>query len=162
MAWTTPDLCDAYPEHVRPLPPMLRNFGGKTAFCGEIVTVKCSDDNSRVKEQAALPGAGKVLVVDGGGSMRRALLGDQIAANAARNGWEGFIINGCVRDVDALSLLALGVQALAAMPVRTEKRGLGDVDVVVSFGGITFVPGEFVYADNNGVIVSAQPLFLPE
>ena len=162
MSWSTPDLCDAYPEQVSVLAPMLRNFGGRSAFCGEIVTVKCFEDNSKVKEQAALPGEGKVLVVDGGGSLRRALLGDQIAANAARNGWEGMIFHGCVRDVDALSLLALGVQAMAAIPLKTEKRGLGDVNAQVSFGGVDFVPGEFVYADNNGVIVSPQALFLSD
>lgn len=160
MSWSTPDLCDAYPEQVRVLAPILRNFGGRSVFCGEIVTVRCFEDNSKVKEQAALPGEGKVLVVDGGGSLRCALLGDQIAANAARNGWEGMILHGCVRDVDALSLLALGVQAIAAVPLKTEKRGLGDVNVAVIFGGVDFVPGEFVYADNNGVIVSPQALFL--
>lgn len=158
MSIATPDLCDAHPDQVRVLAPMLRNFGGKTAFGGEIVTVKCFEDNSLVKVQAALPGAGKVLVVDGGGSLRRALLGDIIAANAAENGWEGFIIYGCVRDVDVIATLPLGVQALQAIPLKTEKRGIGDLNVPVTFGGVTFNPGEFVYADNNGVIVAARAL----
>jgi regulator of ribonuclease activity A len=162
MSISTPDLCDAFPEQVRVLAPMLRNFGGRTAFGGEIVTVKCFEDNSLVKEQMSLPGAGKVLVVDGGGSLRKALLGDLIAASAAKNGWEGLIIYGCVRDVDAIAALQLGVQALQAIPLKTEKRGIGDLNVPVNFGGVTFNPGEFVYADNNGVIVAAQRLSLPE
>ncbi|HEY3700028.1 MAG TPA: ribonuclease E activity regulator RraA, partial [Spongiibacteraceae bacterium] len=111
MTISTPDLCDQFPE-VRVLTPMLRNYGGKSAFGGEIVTVKCFEDNSLVKEQLALPGGGKVLVVDGGGSLRRALLGDQIAASAVKNGWSGVLIYGCVRDVDAIAALDLGVQAL--------------------------------------------------
>lgn len=156
--FSTPDLCDAHPELVRVLASMLRNFGGRRSFGGVIVTVKCFEDNSLVKEQASQPGHGKVLVVDGGGSLRKALLGDQIAANAAANGWEGFIIHGAVRDVGALAETPLGVQALGAIPLKTEKRGIGDVNVPVNFGGVDFWPGEFVYADDNGVIVSEHPL----
>lgn len=158
MQISTPDLCDDNPELVRVCEPMFANFGGREAFGGEIVTIKCHEDNSLVKEQASKPGAGKVMVVDGGGSMRRALLGDMVAADALKNGWAGLIIYGCVRDVDALAELDLGVQALAAIPLKTEKRGIGDLNIEVSFGGVTFVPGEYVYADNNGVIVSAKPL----
>ncbi len=158
MAYSTPDLCDDNPELVRVLEPMMVNFGGREAFGGEIVTVKCHEDNSLVKEQAGNDGSGKVMVVDGGGSLRRALLGDMIAANAVKNGWEGLVIFGCVRDVDALAELNLGVQALACNPLKTEKRGIGDLNVPVTFGGVTFNPGEYVYADNNGVIVSAEAL----
>lgn len=158
MQISTPDLCDNNPELVRVCEPMFVNFGGRDAFGGEIVTIKCHEDNSLVKEQASKPGNGRVMVVDGGGSLRRALLGDMIAAEAVKNGWAGLIIYGCVRDVDALAELELGVQALAAIPLKTEKRGIGDLDVPVSFGGVTFVPGEYVYADNNGVIVSAKAL----
>lgn len=158
MQISTPDLCDDNPELVRVCEPMFVNFGGREAFGGEIVTVKCHEDNSLVKEQASKPGSGKVMVVDGGGSLRRALLGDMVAADAVSNGWAGLIIYGCVRDVDALAELDIGVQALAAVPLKTEKRNIGDLNVAVSFGGITFVPGEYVYADNNGVIVSAKPL----
>jgi regulator of ribonuclease activity A len=125
------------------------------------VTIKCHEDNSLVKENAGKPGQGKVLVVDGGGSMRRALLGDMIAATALQSGWEGCIIYGCIRDIDAIRALELGVQALGVMPLRTEKRGIGELDVPVTFGGVTFRPGEFVYADNNGIIVSAQSLITP-
>lgn len=157
-AFSTPDLCDSYPDQVRVLAPLLRNFGGLNRFCGSVVTVKCFEDNSLVKAQAALPGESRVLVVDGGGSLRKALLGDQIAAAAAANGWAGFIIYGAIRDVDAIAATPLGVQALGAIPLKTEKRGLGDLNVPVEFGGTTIRPGDYVYADNNGVIVTARAL----
>lgn len=161
MQFLTTDLCDTHPDLVRVVEPLFTNYGGQVCFGGEIVTIKCHEDNSLVKENAGKPGQGKVLVVDGGGSMRRALLGDMIAATALRNGWEGCIIYGCIRDVDAIRALELGVQALGVIPLRTEKRGIGDLDVPVTFGGVTFQPGEFVYADNNGIIVSAEPLIAP-
>lgn len=162
MNYVTPDLCDSYPDSVRVLEPMVHNFGGRDSFGGEIVTIKCFEDNSRVKEVAGMAGHGKVMVVDGGASLRRALLGDMIAENAVKNGWEGFIIYGCIRDVDAIAELDLGVQALGAIPLKTDKRGIGDYNVPVTFGGVTFNPGEFVYADNNGVVVSSQALTMPE
>lgn len=158
MKYVTPDLCDDHPDKVRVVEPMFRNYGGKRSFGGEIVTVKCFEDNSVVKELAGTDGSGKVMVVDGGGSLRRALLGDMIAENAVKNGWEGFIIYGCIRDVDAIGALDLGVQALNTIPIKTEKRGIGDKHIAVTFGGVTFETGEFVYADNNGVIVSATAL----
>src|SRR5690554_789363 len=161
MKYITPDLCDAYPE-VAVVEPVFANFGGRDSFGGQIVTVKCHEDNSVVKAQVATPGQGKVMVVDGGGSMRRALLGDMLAAKAAENGWEGIIVYGCVRDVDVLIQTALGIQALASHPMKTEKRGIGDRNVPVTFGGVTFRPGEYVYADNNGVIVSPVALKMPE
>lgn len=154
----TPDLCDEYPDLVQVLSPMLQNFGGVDSFGGEIVTVKCFEDNSIVKEQVGLPGKGKVMVVDGGGSMRNALLGDMLAEKAAENGWEGIIIYGCIRDVDVIRQTKLGVQAISTHPRKTEKRGIGDLNVPVTFGGITFVPGQYVYADNNGVIIAPTKL----
>lgn len=154
----TPDLCDEYPDLVQVLTPMLQNFGGIDSFGGEIVTVKCFEDNSIVKEQVGLPGQGKVMVVDGGGSMRNALLGDMLAEKAAENGWEGLIIYGCIRDVDVIRQTKLGVQAISTNPRKTEKRGIGDLNIPVTFGGITFVPGQYVYADNNGVIVAPTKL----
>ena len=162
MTISTPDLCDEYPDLVRVIEPIFSNFGGNTAFGGEVVTVKCHEDNSVVKETAGTPGHGKVMVVDGGGSMRRALLGDMIAENAQKNGWVGFIIYGCVRDVDIMAELDLGVQALNAIPLKTDKRGIGDLNVPISFGGVSINPGEYIYADNNGIIVSAEPLSMPE
>jgi len=157
----TPDLCDRYPDLVRVLEPMLSNYGGREAFGGEVVTVKCFEDNSLVKEHLGKPGRGKVLVVDGGGSLRRALVGDMIGASAVKNGWEGVVVYGCIRDVSAISELDLGVQALAAVPVKTDKRGIGDLNVPITFGGVTFNPGDYVYADSNGVVVSSEALDLP-
>lgn len=153
----TPDLCDDHPE-VEVVEPMFRNLGGRSAFGGEIVTVKCFEDNSVVKEQVGQPGHGKVMVVDGGGSLRIALLGDMLAEKASSNGWQGIIVYGCVRDVDIIGQTDLGVQALATNPRKSEKRGLGDLNVPVKFGGVVFQPGDYVYADNNGVIVAKKPL----
>ncbi len=158
MSFSTPDLCDDFPELVRVVEPMFINFGGTTTFGGEIITVKCFEDNSLVKENASKPGYGKVMVVDGGGSLRRALLGDLIAKDAVKNGWEGFIIYGCIRDVDIINRLDVGVHALDTVPLKTEKKGIGELNIAVTFGGVTFRPGEYVYADNNGVIVSKEKL----
>lgn len=162
MNYVTPDLCDEYPDLIDVVEPMFANFGGKLSFGGEIITVKCHEDNSLVKDQVATPGNGKVLVVDGGGSMRRALLGDMLAEKAAENGWAGIIVYGCIRDVDVIAETDLGVQALGSHPMKTDKRGIGDLNVPVCFGGVSFVPGDFVYADNNGIIVSPEPLEMPK
>ena len=161
MHYVTPDLCDAYPD-VDVVEPMFTNFGGHDAFGGEIVTVKCFEDNSLVKDLVAQDGTGKVMVVDGGGSLRRAMLGDMLAEQAAQNGWQGIIIYGCVRDVDVLIQTALGIQALASHPMKTEKRGIGEQNIPVTFVGVTFLPGEYVYADTNGIIVSPVALQMPE
>lgn len=161
MHYVTPDLCDAYPDQIRVVEPMFANFGGRDSFGGQIVTIKCFEDNSLVKQQVENSGAGKVLVVDGGGSLRCALLGDMLAEKAARNGWEGLVIYGCVRDVDVLAQTQVGVQALASHPMKSNKRGVGELDVVVTFAGVTFRPDEYVYADNNGIIVSPQALEMP-
>ena len=158
MNISTPDLCDQFPDLVQVLTPMFYSYGGVSNFGGEIVTVKCFEDNSLVKEQLALPGTGKVLVVDGGGSLRKALLGDMIAASAVKNGWAGIIIYGCIRDVEAINEMQLGVQALNTIPLKTEKRGIGDLNIPITFGSVTFKPGEYVYADRNGVIVAGKKL----
>lgn len=153
-----PELCDQYPEDVCVLEPMFMNFGGKERFYGEVVTIKAFEDNSLVREQVALDGTGKVLVVDGGGSLRRAMLGDMLAEKAAKNGWQGIVIYGCIRDVNAIGEIDLGVQSLATHPMKTDKRGLGDLNVPVTFGGTTIKPGDYLYADNNGVLVSDKEL----
>ena len=114
-----PDLCDAYPDLVRVATPIFQNFGGRRAFGGQIVTIKCHEDNSLVAQQVALPGHGKVLVVDGGGSLRCGLLGDNLAQKAFENHWQGIVINGCIRDVDIIGLIDLGVQALACHPMKS-------------------------------------------
>lgn len=158
MQYVTPDLCDAYGDIVRVVEPMFTNFGGRDSFGGQIVTVKCHEDNSVVKEQVELDGEGKVLVVDGGGSLRCALLGDMLAEKASRNGWEGIVVYGCIRDVDVVAQIELGVQALASHPLKSLKRGVGELNVDVAFCGVTFRPGEYLYADNNGIIVSPKAL----
>lgn len=156
--FVTCDLCDDHPLAVSVCEPLFLNFGGRTTFHGPIVTVKCHEDNSRVKELLGTPGDGRVLVVDGGGSLRCALLGDLIAADAVRHGWAGVIIHGAVRDVDALADMDLGIQAMASIPLKSIRKGVGEVDLPVTFAGVTFRPGAYVYADNNGVVVSETPL----
>ena len=158
MSSSTCDLCDSHPGLVRVADPLFRDFGGRDAFQGRIVTVKCHEDNSLVRDLVAEPGCGCVLVVDGGGSLRRSLLGDQLAEKAVRNGWEGIVVFGAVRDVEALARLGLGVKALAAIPLKTDKRGIGDRDITVRFAGVDFIPGEHLYADANGIIVAATAL----
>ena len=155
---TTPDLCDAHGDIVRVAAPLFRSFGGRDFFAGRLSTLRCFEDNSKVREQLATPGDGRILVVDGGGSKRRALLGDQLAALAVKNGWAGLVINGCIRDVQAIAGMDLGVQALGSHPMKTDKRGLGDLDVVIEFAGVRFVPGEWGYADANGIIVADRDL----
>ncbi|GGY64277.1 ribonuclease E activity regulator RraA [Marinobacter zhanjiangensis] len=157
MDIVTPDICDDYPE-VQVVEPGFQNFGGVDAFGGEVVTVKCFEDNSVVKEQVGKPGNGCVMVVDGGGSKRAALLGDMLAEKAADNGWAGLIIYGCIRDVDVIRKTELGVQALGTHPRKTDKKGIGDLNVPVTFGGVTFKPGQYVYSDNNGIVVSEKKL----
>ena len=135
-----------------------KNFGGHHTFGGQVVTVKCFEDNSRVKETLATQGDGKVLVVDGGASMRCALLGDMIAQSAVDNGWAGVIVYGCVRDVDEIAKMPLGVMALSAIPRKSVRKGMGEMGVTLSFGGVTIADGDWIYADNNGVVVSRENL----
>jgi len=158
MNISTPDLCDAYPDLVRIVDPIFRNYGGKSSFGGEIVTVKCFEDNSRVKESAGTNGEGKVMVIDGGGSLNKALLGDLIAEAALNNGWEGFIIFGSIRDVEPIRTMGIGVKALNSIPLKTQRKGIGEINIPITFGGVTFNPGEFVYSDKTGIIVSVEPL----
>lgn len=160
MTISTPDLCDAHPDLVRVLAPLFTTYGGRAAFGGPIVTVKCCEDNSVVKQLVAEPGAGRVMVVDGGGSLRCALLGDLLAAQAMRNNWAGLVIYGCIRDVDEIREMDIGVQALNTIPVKSVRKGVGELNVPVTFGGVTLTPGDHLYADNNGVIVSPEPLAL--
>ena len=156
---STPDLCDDHADQVRVVTGLhWHSYGGRDRFGGRIATVKCCEDNSRVKEALATDGDGRVLVVDGGGSLRNALIGDMIAANAVDNGWIGIIILGACRDVDVLPDINFGVFALGCVPRKSVRRGEGQADIPVSFGGVSFHPGEYVYADANGIIVSNQPI----
>ncbi|MGO3343765.1 MAG: putative 4-hydroxy-4-methyl-2-oxoglutarate aldolase [Marinomonas sp.] len=157
-----PDLCDLYREHLQIADSLFTSYGKKSHFFGEVVTVSCFEDNSRVRELVGTPGKGKVLVVDGGGSVRRALLGDMLAEKAANNGWEGIVINGAVRDVAAQSKINLGIHALNTHPMPTEKRGLGDVGKTLHFAGITIKQGDYIYCDLNGIAVAKQPLAMPK
>ncbi|MFK8017356.1 MAG: ribonuclease E activity regulator RraA [Gammaproteobacteria bacterium] len=152
------DLCDLHEESVQVAEPLFTDYGGATTFTGEVFTVRCFEDNSKVKVRVAEPGQGRVMVVDGGASIRRSLLGDQLAAKAADNGWAGFVINGAVRDIEIMETLNVGVKALNVIPLKTQKRGLGETQVPLRFAGVDFVPGHFLYADTNGVIVSANKL----
>lgn len=155
---STPDLCDQFAEKVQVLDPLFTNYGGNDRFYGSVVTIKCFEDNSVVKQLLDTPGEGRVIVMDGGGSLRRAILGDMLAANAAKNGWAGLVINGCIRDCDEIAQIDIGVKALNTHPMKTEKRGLGDLNVEVCFAGQTFRPGDWIYSDNNGIVLSRQPL----
>lgn len=157
-ALSTPDIADEYPDDVQALELPLCNYGAITQFSGQAVTIKCHEDNSLVKDLVATPGEGRVIVVDGGGSRRRALLGDMLAEKAGLNGWAGLVIYGVIRDVDQIGATALGVQALGVVPLKTDKLGVGQRDVAVSFGGVTINPGDYIYADNNGVLVSRRKL----
>jgi len=154
----TADLCDEHGDELQVCEPIFQLFGGRRAFAGPVSTVRCFEDNSLVKEAVEGPGAGRVLVVDGGGSRRRALFGDKLGTAAVKNGWAGVIIHGCIRDSAELGRMDLGIRALGTMPLRSEKRGEGERDVPVRFAGVTFRPGEHVYVDEDGVIVARGPL----
>lgn len=154
---STPDLCDEHPQ-VQVCELAFNAYGQRMQFGGQIETVKCFEDNSLVKEVLARDGASKVLVVDGGGSRRRALLGDQVAADAVNNNWAGLVIYGCVRDVEEIDNLPIGVKALGSVPVKTDKRGEGQTNIALRFGGVIFTPGQFLYADRNGVIIAETSL----
>ncbi len=155
----TCDLCDAHKGdasgNFRVLPPVFVAYGGRPAFAGPVSTVKCHEDNTSVKAAVESPGHGRVLVIDGGGSMRHALVGGNLAAAAARNGWAGLVVDGCVRDVAELAVADIGIRALALMPLPTERRHAGLVDVPVQVQGVTVRPGDWLVADADGMVVMA-------
>jgi regulator of ribonuclease activity A len=161
-AFATCDLCDVYKNDTsgqfRVLPPVFQDYGGKASFAGPAATVQCFEDNSLVKAAVESPGQGRVLVVDGGGSVRKALVGGNLAAAAARNGWAGVLVHGAVRDVAELRATALGIRALALIPMPTEKRNQGRADLEVVIAGVVVRPGDWVYADADGIVVSDQPV----
>lgn len=170
IAFATCDLCDVHKSDFtgdfRVLPPVFRDFGAVKKFAGPVVTVKCFEDNTLVKAAVDSPGyletpqgrVGKVLVVDGGGSLRKALLGGNLGAAAARNGWAGVVIDGCVRDTAELAGHAVGIRALAAMPLPTEKRQQGQADVAVQVQGVWVRPGDWLYADEDGIVLASKEL----
>ncbi len=154
----TADLCDAYPDDVRVAEPVFDSYGAVAAFGGRVRTVRVFEDNVLVKETLSTAGSGDVLVVDGGGSTRCALMGGDIAELAASNGWSGVILYACVRDTHEIDDCAIGVRALASCPRKSTKRGLGEKDVPVFFAGIDIAPGDFAYADADGLIVASRSL----
>jgi len=158
---STCDLCDAHKGDsdgaFRVLPPVWRDFGGRRRFAGPVTTVKCLEDNTLVKAAVESPGEGRVLVVDGGGSLRRALVGGNLAAAAARNGWAGLVVDGAVRDVAELTGCDVGIKALAAVPLPTERRNQGLRDVPVVVQGVLVRPGEWLVADEDGIVVMPHP-----
>jgi len=158
MTQATAELSDTYESMVQVAQPILRDFGGVREFSGPIATVQVIEDNTSVRAVLEQEGAGRVLVVDGGGSLRCALLGDQLAQLAQDNGWAGVVINGCVRDASALQEMRLGIRALAVMPRRSEKRNPGRLDACVIFAGVQFQPGHYLYADCDGIVVSPVAL----
>ncbi len=153
-----PDLFDQYEQQLQLAEPLFNDYGGKVIFSGEIVTVSCFNDNSKVKELVATDGTGKVMVVDGKASLTNALLGDMLAEKAVSNGWQSIVINGCIRDAGTIATLALGVKALGCNPIKTEKLGVGEVNKAVSFAGITFIAGQRIYCDANGLAISEKEL----
>ena len=154
MTVSTADLWDERGDELQSCSVQLRHVGGRRAFSGEIRTVRCHRDNALVKATLAEPGEGRVLVVDGGGSLESALLGDLIGASAVEHGWAGVVVHGAVRDVAALRELPLGVLALGSNPRKSAKDGVGERDVPVAFGGVEFVPGQSLWADEDGVVVT--------
>jgi regulator of ribonuclease activity A len=158
MDLLTTDLCDAHEDKVRVVEPMFSCFGGRAAFFGRIATLKLFEDNSLVRKALESPGEDRVLVIDGGGSLRRALVGDQLAALGVKNGWAGIVVYGCIRDSRAIAEMDIGVFAIDTHPLKTVKKNVGEADIPVNFGGVTFIPGEWLYADEDGVIVSSTAL----
>lgn len=158
MEYNTSALCDIYQDQVDVVEPMFSNFGGLTSFAGQLTTVKCFEDNGIIRSILQEDGTGRVLLVDGGGSLRRALIDAEIAALAEENDWEGLVIYGCVREIDDLEEMEIGIQAIASIPVGATQNNIGEVDVPVNFGGVTFLPEDYLYADNTGVIISQEPL----
>jgi len=154
----TTDLSDDFPALVRHVQPLFRDYGGRVAFCGPVATLRVPDDNSLVRAAVETPGEGRVLVVDGGAAMEYALFGGNLGKLAEENGWAGVVVHGCVRDAVELRQCRIGVKALATHPKRSDKRGFGESDVVLRFAGVTVSPGEWLYADEDGIVVSAEKI----
>ncbi len=159
MTFSTADLHDEHEGKVQVASVLMQSFGQKTRFSGPISTVKCFEDNSLVRAALEEPGAGRVLVVDGGGSIRCALVGDKLAELAMKNGWKGLVINGCIRDSAVISTLDIGIKALGTNPRRSVKKGEGERDIALNFADTTFTPGNWLYADEDGILISPDELF---
>lgn len=158
MEYNTSELCDIYADLIDVVEPIFCNYGGRPSFGGKVVTIKCFENNGLICQLIENDGEGKVLVIDGGGSTRRALIDHKIAETAAKNGWEGIVCFGSVRDVDALEEVDIGIQGLVSIPVGATDETYGESDLAINFGGVTFLPDDHIYADNTGIILSPDPL----
>ncbi len=158
MQYNTSLLCDIYADTIDVVEPLLTNFGGRNSFAGEVVTIKCFESIGLIYKTLEENGAGKVLLIDGGGSLRRALVNANIAELAVENDWEGIVVNGCIREVDILDELDIGIQAITAIPVGAEDSEVGAINVPVNFAGVTFLPEDILYADSTGIVISPEPL----
>ena len=158
MEYNTSELCNIYADLIDVVDPIFCNYGGRSSFGGQVVTIKCFENNGLIKQVVANNGQGKVLVIDGGGSTRRALIDFTIAEIATENGWEGIVCYGSVRDVDAIEELDLGIQGLVSIPVGASDQDIGESDLAINFAGVTFLPEDHIYADNTGIILSPEPL----
>jgi len=154
----TADLCDAHTDQLQIAQPIFRSYGGRRRFGGRIATVQVFKDNVLVRRQLEQPVSDAVLVIDGGGSLECALVGDLLAGLALENGWQGIVVNGCIRDAVAMAALQIGIRALNTHPLKSGKRGTGQENLPVTFAGVTFRAGEYLYADYDGMVVSAVPL----
>lgn len=163
MVFTTCDICDGNEDKLASgaltvLPPVFQKFGKKAKFSGPAATLKVFEDNVLVRAALETPGNGRVLVIDGGGSLRCALVGGNLGVLAEKNGWAGIIVNGCIRDSEEINACDIGVRALATHPQRSVRKGVGERDLRVSIAGVAISPGDWIYADADGVLVSSQPL----
>ncbi len=163
MTFATTDLCDAHEDKLTAgmlavLPPVFMSFGRVKKFCGPAATLKVFEDNALVRSALETQGSGRVLVVDGGGSMRCALVGGNLGLLAQKNGWAGIIVNGCIRDSAEINACDIGIRALALHPQKSVKKGVGDVEIKVSIGGVPIRPGDWVYADEDGVLIAHEKL----
>ena len=158
MIFATADLYDEYGEKLQVVQPCFNDYGGRKIFHGSIVTVRVFEDNTLVRAALEENGEGKVLVVDGGESMRCALAGDMLAQLGKDNGWSGIIISGCIRDSAVIATIDIGVKALATNPRKSVKKGAGDRDIPVTFAGVTFNPGHYLYADQDGIVIAEEKI----
>jgi regulator of ribonuclease activity A len=158
MSHATADLVDSYEDSLQVCDIQFRNFGGRMRFHGRIRTVRCNQDNVLVKSVLSEPGHGQVLVIDGNGSLHSALVGDVIAGLGVSNGWSGIVVHGAIRDSAAMAGLEFGVKALGTNPRKSTKTGAGVIDRPVGFGGVVFTPGHSLYADEDGIVVRADPV----
>lgn len=158
MTFKTADLCDAHEGGLQVCEPVFSSFGGRARFSGKVSTIKCFEDNSLVREAVSEDGDGRVLVVDAGGSLRCAMLGDMLAEKAVANGWQGVVMYGLIRDSADIAAMEIGVKALGTHPLKSVKRGVGERDVGVRFAGVLFEPGAWLYADEDGIVVSPESL----